>query len=267
MRIPVKILFGGAGVFIGGTFIAFNVFANKNELKKQNEYEKQQIKDGSCTNCSISEQQRRDAFDNGAVMYDEDIGTDEIVMGLPLFRRFLIGWNSQGRVLEVAAGTGRNLKYYDFDKVSLTSLDCSREMNKISEAKAKQLKIPKTRFQSFVMDGEKLRFDDNTFDTIVDTFGLCSFEHPDKVLKEMQRVCKPDGQILLLEHGKSHYNWLNNILDSNVARHAERWGCIWNRDINKLIEDSEMEVKDISRWHFGTTYVIKGKPKMNKKNE
>ena len=73
---------------------------------------------GAC--CAISEQSRRVAFNSGATTYDEDIGTDEMVMGLPLIRRFFIGWNSQGRVLEIAAGTGRNLKYYDFDKVSLT---------------------------------------------------------------------------------------------------------------------------------------------------
>ena len=261
MKVPVKAIFLGGGVFVGGTFVAFNIFANKNELKKQHQHEVEIINNehnGAC--CAISEQSRRVAFNSGATMYDEDIGTDEMVMGLPLIRRFFIGWNSQGRVLEIAAGTGRNLKYYDFDKVSLTSLDCSKEMNDIAEAKAKQLKVPKKRFQSFVMDAENLKFPDNTFDTIVDTFGLCSFENPDKVLKEMQRVCKKNGQILLLEHGKSHYDWLNNILDSNVVRHAERWGCIWNRDINKLIEDSQMEIKDVTRWHFGTTYVIKGKP-------
>ena len=50
-------------------------------------------------------------------------------------------------------------------------------MNAISEAKAKALKVPHTRFQSFAMDSENLKFEDDTFDTVVDTFGLCSFEH------------------------------------------------------------------------------------------
>ncbi len=236
--------------------MAFNIFANKNEMKQQKKHEDFGC---ACSSC-VSEEQRRDAFNKGAGMYDEDIGTDELVMGLPLIRRIFIGWNSKGRVLEVAAGTGRNLKYYDFNKVSLTSLDCSEEMNVISEAKAKALKVPHNRFQSFAMDSENLKFEDDTFDTVVDTFGLCSFEHPDKVLREMQRVCKPGGQILLVEHGRGHYDWLNNILDSNAVRHAERWGCIWNRDITEMIDKSGMEVKDMSRWHFGTTYVIKGKP-------
>ena len=144
--------------------------------------------------------------------------------------------------------------------MSLTSLDCSKEMNKICEAKARDMNIPRNRFQSYAMDGEHLKFEDNTFDTVVDTFGLCSFENPDVVLKEMQRVCKPGGKILLLEHGRSYYDWLNNILDSNAIRHARRWGCYWNRDISQLIVDSKLKLKDFSRWHFGTTYVIEGEP-------
>ena len=256
MKLPVRDLFLGAGVWLGGTFIAFNIFAINNEDKKKK-------RDACCGwGCvaGLTEAQRREAFNKGATMYDDDIGTDELVMGLPLLRRFYIGRKSKGRVLEIAAGTGRNLKYYDFDKMSLTSLDCSKEMNQICEEKAKELKVPKNRFQSYAMDGENLNFEDNTFDTVVDTFGLCSFENPGVVLKEMQRVCKPGGRILLLEHGRSHYDWLNNILDSNAVRHARRWGCYWNRDISELVVNSKLKLKDVSRWHFGTTYVIEGQP-------
>ena len=142
--------------------MAFNIFANNNEMKQKSKHEDYGC---ACSSC-VSEQQRRDAFDKGAAMYDEDIGTDELVMGLPLIRRIFIGWNSTGRVLEVAAGTGRNLKYYDFNKVSLTSLDCSEEMNALSEAKAKALKVPRT-VQSFAMDSEELKFEDDTFDTAI----------------------------------------------------------------------------------------------------
>lgn len=99
----------------------------------------------------------------------------------------------------------------------------------------------------------------------VDTFGLCSFEDPVKALKEMSRVCKEDGQILLLEHGRSHYDWLNRILDMNSHKHIERWGCIWNRDITKLVEEAGLEVKSSWRFHFGTTYYIIAGPGKDKK--
>lgn len=111
-----------------------------------------------------------------------------------------------------------------------------------------------------VMDGAALTFPPSSFDTVVETFGLCSVEDPVAVLKEMQRVCKAEGKILLLEHGRAHYDWLNRILDKNVNKHVERWGCIWNRDIAQLVEESGLEVEQLWRFHLGTTYYIIARP-------
>lgn len=96
----------------------------------------------------------------------------------------------------------------------------------------------------------------------MDTFGLCSFEDATAALREMERVTKDDGQILLLEHGRSHFDWLNAILDKNSHRHTARWGCIWNRDIEQLVRDAGLEIVSLQRWHFGTTYLFQCKPKM-----
>lgn len=52
-------------------------------------------------------------------------------------------------------------------------------------------------------DAAHLPFDDNTFDTIVDTFSLCVFSNPLGVLRELQRVLKPDGVLLMVEHTRS----------------------------------------------------------------
>lgn len=53
--------------------------------------------------------------------------------------------------------------------------------------------------------------------------------------QEMARVCKPDGRILLLEHGRASADWLNGILDKGEQRHLKKWGCQWNRDIEDLV--------------------------------
>jgi ubiquinone/menaquinone biosynthesis C-methylase UbiE len=54
-------------------------------------------------------------------------------------------------------------------------------------------------------DAEALQFADNTFDTVISALSTCSFYDPLAALKEMQRVCKPDGRILLIEHGRSQW--------------------------------------------------------------
>ena len=257
MRVSAKALFLGGGAYIGAAMTAFQYYTVG---QAKDHHDQDRLCDAGVSGISgeISEKQRRDAFDKGALKYDEEIGTDELVMGLPLLRRYLC-WSARGRVAEIAAGTGRNFKYYNFDKVSVTACDCSDNMVNVAKQKLSMMDIPKGRATCYVMDAEKLQFEDNTFDTVVDTFGLCSFEDPVRVLKEMQRVCKPGGQILLLEHGKSHYDWLNRILDSNANKHAERWGCIWNRPIEDILQESGLGVTSLSRIHFGTTYIIKGR--------
>ncbi|CAM9125131.1 unnamed protein product [Heterosigma akashiwo] len=106
------------------------------------------------------------------------------------------------------------------------------------------------------MDGTALAFPSGRFDTVVDTHGLCSVAEPRRLLREMSRVARPDGQILLLEHGRSHYGWLNGLLDKYASRHLEKWGCSWNRDIEGLVREAGLSVESSSRWHFGTTYLL-----------
>jgi len=64
----------------------------------------------------------------------------------------------------------------------------------------------------------------------------------------------------MLEHGLSSYPWLNGMLDGGRDQHLQKWGCEWNRDIDKLIEKSGMQVESKWRWHFGTTFFVRAKP-------
>lgn len=98
------------------------------------------------------------------------------------------------------------------------------------------------------------------FDTVIDTFGLCSHEDPKAALQQMAAVCKPGGQLILLQHGKASWGWLNHRLDDEAQAHFAKWGCWWNRDILQLVHEAGLIVESCSRWHFGTTYVIKAKP-------
>ncbi|MEW5311585.1 MAG: hypothetical protein WDW38_003290 [Sanguina aurantia] len=104
------------------------------------------------------------------------------------------------------------------------------------------------------------KFPSASFDTVVDTFGLCSHEDPVLVLREAARVCKPGGLILLLEHGKSSSDWLNSQLDESASQHHNKWGCWWNRDIMQIVGEAGLALESVNRWHFGTTYILVARP-------
>ena len=69
--------------------------------------------------------------------------------------------------------------------------------------------------------------------------------------------------ILLLEHVKGLYNWINQIIDNGTEQHEGSWGCTWNRDIENIVKDVGFEIISISRWHFKFIYIIVPKPFKN----
>mmetsp|Transcript_79 Transcript_79/g.145 ORF Transcript_79/g.145 Transcript_79/m.145 type:complete len:283 (-) Transcript_79:131-979(-) len=210
----------------------------------------------------VNDPRRTSTFSNIAYKYDTDIDTDEFVMGIKLLRRIMLYWHAKGNILEVGAGTGRNLDYYpNNDGIKrIVVTDLSDKM--LMEAKRKIAKMGQDKRSVFItaeVDAANLsQFPDSSFDTVVDSFGLCSFDDPVAVLKEMQRVCKPDtGKILLLEHGRSKtWEGITRHLDRNAEKHAKNWGCIWNRDIDAIVEEAGLDIDVKDTWHFGTTYYI-----------
>lgn len=174
----------------------------------------------------VHDPKRAATFQKIAYAYDEQIEKDEMVMGIKLLRRALLYFHAKGDLLEVGAGTGRNLGYYPSDVKKVVLTDSSDKMLLKAKEKLGSMSIgDKGKYQVLEADAAHLSFPDDSFDTVVDTFGLCSFDDPVAVLKELQRVCKPDGSILLLEHGRSKsYEGLTGYLDKHAERHAKNWG-------------------------------------------
>lgn len=128
-------------------------------------------------------------------------------------------------ILEVGVGTGKNFAYYPQD-ARMTALDFSEQM--LNRAKAKRDRKHLT-VDLHCLDVESLCFADNSFDTIVATFVFCSVPLPRKGLREIYRVCKPGGQVLLLEHVISSrpflakiMNWLNPLVVKMVGANINR---------------------------------------------
>ncbi|ANN17838.1 ubiquinone biosynthesis methyltransferase UbiE [Amycolatopsis orientalis] len=103
---------------------------------------------------------------------------------------------AEGEVLEVAVGTGLNLPLYPED-VTLTGIDLSDGMLAIARDRAERLGHPATLRRA---DAHDLPFDAGSFDTVVCTLGLCAIPDDGKALREMGRVLRSGGRLILLDH-------------------------------------------------------------------
>jgi len=114
-----------------------------------------------------------------------------------------------GKVLEVGVGTGKSLPYYP-EGVELVGIDISPKMLEKARKRADKLGIG---VDLRVMDVENLQFPDKTFDFIVVVFVFCSVTDPVKGLRELARVVKDDGKILMLEHVRSENRVIGKLMD------------------------------------------------------
>lgn len=118
-------------------------------------------------------------------------------------------------ILEVGVGTGKNFPHYPKDS-RLTAIDFSPKMLNQARKKKERRSITVDLEQ---MDVESLAYADNSFDTVIATFVFCSVPKPKKGLQELYRVCKPGGQVLLLEHVLSSNKfmaWMMNLMNPLV---------------------------------------------------
>lgn len=196
----------------------------------------------------------RQAYDANASLYALFEPVAEY-LGLRRLRRRLLQ-KASGDVLEVAVGTGANLRYYPRG-CRITAVDISEAMltHARREADRRDLQVD---FR--LMDAEQLDFPDNHFDTVASAMTVCTFIRPVAALQEMNRVCKPDGKILLLEHGRSSTGWIAKWQDRGEARHAEKTGCHWNREPLALVKESGLNPVSSRRSFFGVFHEIIARP-------
>ncbi|KAJ3061892.1 hypothetical protein HDU98_002223 [Podochytrium sp. JEL0797] len=203
-----------------------------------------------------------------ASSYDDDVGWDEWFMGMNRRRKAVVS-KLTGNVIETAAGTGRNLSFIanlasPSPITSLTLTDASPQMLERAFETFKTLKgMPPTTFKMLNVSHTGASLPREKFDTVLDTFGLCSMHDPSVSLRNMRDLCKPDGTIVLLEHGRSVFalravqEYINSALDKTAQGHADRWGCWWNRDLEGIVSELDgVTVESVKRYHLGTTLEI-----------
>jgi len=158
-------------------------------------------------------------------------------------------------ILEVGVGTGKNFPFYP-SGTDITAIDFSEKMLDRAREKAKKQDIEIALQQ---MDVQNLSFEDDTFDTIVSTFVFCSVPDPIKGLKEIKRVCKPNGKVLLLEHVLSANRFLAFIMNMVNPLVVRTMGPHINRKTVGNVSISGLKVEKVTDLAAGIFKLIEAR--------
>ena len=159
---------------------------------------------------------------------------------------------AKGEVLEIGIGSGLNLPFYDLDQINkIWGLDPSEELNSMAEKVARDIDID---VDLIIGGAEEIPLPENSIDTILLTYTLCTIPKVKDSIKEIERVLKPSGSMLFCEHGLAP--------DEKVAKWQQRlnpyWkkiagGCNLNRDIPKIIQDSSFKITKLETMYLPST--------------
>lgn len=150
---------------------------------------------------------------------------------------------ARGLVLEVGIGSGLNFPYYDRERVTgVIGLDPSANMTRMAKEVAGSLPFT---VEFIEPQGEEIPLQEESVDTVLITYTLCTIPEPEKSLREMMRVLKPGGELIFCEHGMAP--------ETSVRRWQDRlnplWsrlggGCNLNRDIPLLIREGGFQLAE-----------------------
>ncbi len=160
-------------------------------------------------------------------------------------------------ILEIGAGTGKNFPYYPED-VEITAIDFSDKMLSRAREKAKKQDL-KVHLQQ--MDAQHLEFEDNTFDTVAATFVFCSVPDPVQGFREIERVCKLDGKVLLLEHVLSANRILARLMNLANPIVVRVMGPNINRRTAENVIRSGLRVEQVTDLAAGIFKLIEARKK------
>jgi ubiquinone/menaquinone biosynthesis C-methylase UbiE len=207
-------------------------------FNKSGEPIKMASKRGNLRNFKVEPNPTLDVYNNLAKSYDKRNQMMEFVLskGISIFSVI------KGDVLEVGAGTGINLKYYNAE-AKIIALDWSNEMVSQAQFKVKKYNLDNIK-EIIVGDIQKLSdyFDPESFDYVTSSCVFCSVPNPISGLKEVSKVLKPSGKLIQIEHGLSTIKPINIWLRIFDPYTSKRLGFHINRNHIRNLENSGFEI-------------------------
>ena len=159
---------------------------------------------------------------------------------------------AEGTVLDVGIGSGLNIPYYNKSKIKcLYGLDPSIELLNLAKSLAKKNEL---EIEFLECGAEAIPLPNDSIDTVVITYTLCTIPDTQLSNQEIMRVLKPNGKLLFCEHGLAP--------DINIAKWQKRinpiWskiagGCNLNRDIPNLIRSSGLKISNMEEMYLPST--------------
>jgi ubiquinone/menaquinone biosynthesis C-methylase UbiE len=165
--------------------------------------------------------------------------------------------HAHGRVLEIGMGSGLNLEFYNRDQVDMVyGLEPSEGMRRKAIPNIDRSPVS---VEWLSLPGEQIPLPDESIDTVLLTFTLCTIPDWRKALEQMKRVLKPGGDLLFLEHGEAPHEatrkWQHRI---TPAWRRVAGGCHLNRHIADLITHAGFEIQELENLYMHNAPKIAG---------
>ncbi|MEZ5002315.1 MAG: methyltransferase domain-containing protein [Chitinophagales bacterium] len=156
---------------------------------------------------------------------------------------------AKGNVLEIGVGSGLNIPYYKSEQINqLIAIDPSDEVWNEKKIKEEELSF---EFEFIKAFAESIPIDNNSIDTIVVTYAMCSIPESEKAFEEFRRVLKPNGQLIFSEHGKAPDKLVQQVQNLiNPIWGKLGGGCSLTKDIPKIIESNGFKLSNLEAMYI-----------------
>jgi SAM-dependent methyltransferase len=152
-----------------------------------------------------------------------------------------------GQVIEVGFGSGLNVPHYPDTVTQVTAVEPADLGWKLAQARVAASSVPVERAG---LDGQSLPFADDSFDSALSTWTMCTIPDVAQALRELRRVLRPGRALHFVEHGLAP--------DENVQRWQHRLdpiekrlagGCVFTCPIDRVVSDAGFTITDLDRFY------------------